>query len=481
MARRGMGSAATALRRPDAGRVALADGQGSGDHSLVAALATASAEVGQVVRMVPVAQVAEHPNNPRDSLGDLGELASSISALGLRQPILVVPVDAFSAAAPDAALPTGAQWVVLAGHRRRAAAEIAGVEQVAAWVRRDLSAATDGPETFLAENVHRRALSPLEEARAMALLSDLGRSQRQIAERCGFTQSHVSKRLALLRLPQPVQDALAADEITIGDALAITGVPAGEQLAVYETAQAQGMPVTSAVGVVERERADTAARDKARTRAEREGLRFLERPAVEFGADAWAHLLAGKPDVAAARKAGVLVAGWLNRKFAYFTTAPGPIAHREVDVEEKERRGAYTARAAAARQLVARKPAARQLSAALADAVLRDRVWYADSLRLVHKWLGDSVGITDPDMYRWRDSVVASDTAAQAWVAWAMTVAAAEARIRGRHRCWDADDLAYLERLAEVAGYEPSRWEEGQIEAAVLEGDSVGITAGEED
>jgi ParB/RepB/Spo0J family partition protein len=470
--RRGMGSAGATLRRPTA-EPQSADT----DHSLVAALAGSPADAGHALRMVQVGEVAEHPHNPRDGLGDLAELAASIKALGLRQPILVVPATAFRAA-NDAELPTHARWVVLAGHRRRAASELAGVSEIPAWVRADLSGGADAAETFLAENVHRRGLSPLEEARAMALLVDLGHSQRQIADRGGFAQSHVSKRLSLLRLPQPIQDALARDEITVGDALAITGVPAEDQLPVYELSLANRLPVTSAVSVLERERGESVARDKARRRAEREKLRFIERPTVEFKGNHWAHRLETKAEVQAAREAGTLVAGAdSGGVFAYFSTSP---RRKQGSDEDRERRAAMTARAAAAAQLVGRKPSAREAGEALAEAVLRDRVPYAESLKLVHKWLGDSVGITGLDAYAWRDSIIGLDAATRQWVAWAMTVASAEARIRWRNRRWDADDRAYLDRLADKVGYVPTAWEKEQLARVDEAGDSDGITRPEE-
>lgn len=470
-----MGTAGATLRRPSS-----TNGTGD-DHSLVGALASSSSELGQVFQMVKVAEVAEHPQNPRDSLGDLTELAQSIRALGLRQPITVLPAAVFRNAHPDLPLPAEARWIPLDGHRRRAASQLAEVAEIPAWVRSDLNGAADGPETFLVTNLHRLPLSPLEEARAMALLADLGRSQRQIAERTGFTQSHVSKRLSLLRLPQPVQDALVLDELTVGDALAITGVPAEDQLSVFELARQQRLPVTSAVHALERERGEATAREKARRRAVREKLRFIERPSAEFG-DPWAHRLDSKPDIEVARQAGTLFAGaGSGGTFEYFSTTPRRSPDKD---EEKQRRAAYTARAVAAQQLVARKPAVREIADALADAVLRDQVPYTDALRLTHKWLGDSVGITEADMYRWRDGVAAADAATRGWVAWAMTIAAAEARVRWRNRRWDADDVAYLDRLATVTGYVPGAWEKEQLAAATDatndEGDSDGIGAGED-
>ena len=267
---RGMGSAAAqALRRPSP-----AHAEGAQAHSLVAAL---SVDLnGSALQTIRVSEIAEHPDNPRTSLGALEDLADSIKVLGLRQPIVVVPVIAFNAANPGVPLESGAQWVVLAGHRRRAAALLAGVEQIPAWVRPDLAGRADASETFIAENVHRIGLAPLEEASVYALLTDLGRSQRDIAQRSGVSQAHVSKRMSLLRLPQPIQDAVASDSLAIGDALAIAAAREEIQLPAFELARARRCPVPTAIHEVERRLAVAAAVDQARDRAMAEGLRFVE-------------------------------------------------------------------------------------------------------------------------------------------------------------------------------------------------------------
>jgi hypothetical protein len=71
-----------------------------------------------------------------------------------------------------------------------------------------------------AENLQREDLSPLEEARAYQRLIDtLGCSQRDLAPKVGKTQSHISKRLALLALPKDVQKEVDSGGITIPDAL----------------------------------------------------------------------------------------------------------------------------------------------------------------------------------------------------------------------------------------------------------------------
>lgn len=463
--KRGMGvGAAFALRRPVAN---------SGDeHSLVSALVTAPGQTPlQGLLLVRVDQIAPHPDNPRDNLGELEELSASIRSLGLRQPIVVVPREAFQIANPGVVLPPTAQWVVIAGHRRRAAAELADVEEVPAWVRPDLASRADAAETFLVENIHRAGLSPLEEARAFALLADLGGSQREIAQRSGVSQAHVSKRLALLRLPQPVQDALVSEQLTVGDALALAAAPADQQLEIFQIAQERHWPVPSAIREVERLRQSAHSREEARSRAKLEGLTFLEDVPRELPG---AVQLFDAVEVGAARRAGELFASAdADGQFVYVAATGAPVAHGG-----RRRKEAAAARAAAAGRLVRRKPSAKVAAEAVVNAVLFNEVPHGDALKLVHSWLGDSVGITDRNAARWRDSVRAEDASTRAWVAWAFTVAAKELLAR-REDVWDPSVVQYVQLLSRDAAYEPTAWETEQMsgwQRGGTSGDSDGIT-----
>jgi hypothetical protein len=91
--RREMGSAGPGLRRPCVEARGLA-----ATRAWCRRWPARPLRRGRRCGWVQVAEVAEHPDNPRDTLGDLTELAASIKTLGLRQPVLVVPVSAFRAA-----------------------------------------------------------------------------------------------------------------------------------------------------------------------------------------------------------------------------------------------------------------------------------------------------------------------------------------------------------------------------------------------
>src|SRR5712691_2255016 len=150
-------------------------------------------------REVEVERLTLHPQNPRGRITreDVDELATSIKAQGVLAPLLVRPLD-------------GAYQVVH-GHRRLAAAKVAGLARVPVIVRPMSDAAV--LEAQLAENANREDLNPLQQAQAYArYLKATGATQEQLAGRLGVTQGTVSAALALLDLP-PAAHQLVAQEI----------------------------------------------------------------------------------------------------------------------------------------------------------------------------------------------------------------------------------------------------------------------------
>lgn len=142
--------------------------------------------------------------NPRENIENVEDLAQSIAAVGLIQRIKVKPL-------------AGGRFEIVAGHRRFAAAQHLGWTEIPAEVE-DLSD-RDTDEQRLVENIQREDLSPLEEARALAdLTKKYGYSQRALADRVGRSQSHISKRLALLELPEQVVEKVIEGTVSLDDA-----------------------------------------------------------------------------------------------------------------------------------------------------------------------------------------------------------------------------------------------------------------------
>ncbi len=93
----------------------------------------------------------------------------------------------------------------------------AGLAEVPVIVRDDLAG---GPAlaAMVAENRRREDLSPLAAAEAIAELARRGWRQRRIAAETGCGQAHISKRLALLQLPEQARGTLTAGKISVADA-----------------------------------------------------------------------------------------------------------------------------------------------------------------------------------------------------------------------------------------------------------------------
>jgi ParB family chromosome partitioning protein len=167
---------------------------------------TATPPAAPQTLLLPVGAVHPDPQNPRSHLGDLTDLGASIREMGLLEPIVVRPH-------PD--LPD--EWMIVAGHRRHAAAAKAGVLFLPAVSRPDLVGA-DALAAMLVENLQRDALEPLDEAAAYATLVELGWKQKQIATRVSRSPAHISKRIRLLDLAEPIAAKVRIGDITVDTA-----------------------------------------------------------------------------------------------------------------------------------------------------------------------------------------------------------------------------------------------------------------------
>jgi ParB family chromosome partitioning protein len=158
---------------------------------------------------------AIHPNSkqPRkrfDAEAGSG-LAESVRRQGVIQQLLVRPRAAGG-------------YEIVAGERRWRAAREAGHETVPAVVRE-----ADDRDTLLLgliENVAREQLTPVEEARAYAvLLDEFGFALGEVAERVGRSKPSVSNRVRLLDLPDDVLGMLERGQLSEGHARAVLAVP----------------------------------------------------------------------------------------------------------------------------------------------------------------------------------------------------------------------------------------------------------------
>jgi ParB family chromosome partitioning protein len=153
----------------------------------------------------------------------LQELADSIKAQGLVQPIIVRPLNDASGTQPR-------RYEIIAGERRWRAAQLAGLHEIAALVRRVPDEAAVAMS--LIENIQREDLNPLEEARALErLISEFEMTHASAAEAVGRSRAAVSNLLRLLELGDEVKGFVERRELEMGHARALLGLDQKRQQA----------------------------------------------------------------------------------------------------------------------------------------------------------------------------------------------------------------------------------------------------------
>ncbi|MGH8302254.1 MAG: ParB/RepB/Spo0J family partition protein [Steroidobacteraceae bacterium] len=157
------------------------------------------------VQHLPLNQIRPNPSQPRKQFdaAALSGLADSIRERGVLQPIIVRPVK-------------DGRFEIVAGERRWRAAQDAGTPTIPALI----DASLDGVhplEVALIENVVREDLTPIEEARTIAvLLDDLQLTAAALARRLGRSRADVAHTVRLLDLPDLAIDLLDSGALTKG-------------------------------------------------------------------------------------------------------------------------------------------------------------------------------------------------------------------------------------------------------------------------
>jgi len=162
---------------------------------------------------LPIDQLHPHPNNPRKDLGDLSELADSIKVKGVLQNLTVVPMELVD---PDATITLGDNhYTILIGHRRHAAAKLAGLSELpCVIVEMDEK---EQLQTMLLENMQRNDLTVYEQAQGFQMMLDLGSTVEEIAEKSGFSQSTVRRRIKMMELDQETLKEVSSRQIALSD------------------------------------------------------------------------------------------------------------------------------------------------------------------------------------------------------------------------------------------------------------------------
>ena len=150
--------------------------------------------------LIPLEEIIPNRFQPRLAFDEkeLNDLANSILKYGVIQPIVVRQV--------------GEKYEIIAGERRYKASTIAGIKRIPAIINN-----TDdntSAEIALLENLQRKNLTVIEEAKSFKKLMDRGFKQETIASKLGISQSSIANKIRLLSLPKSVQNSLLYNKIS---------------------------------------------------------------------------------------------------------------------------------------------------------------------------------------------------------------------------------------------------------------------------
>lgn len=165
------------------------------------------------IKYINIEEIYPHPDNPRKDVGDVSELADSIKSSGILQNLTVIPGHRMSveeyinakAAEGISRADALVEWkdskdtatsddgyTVIIGHRRLAAAKIAGLRELPCIICEMPYA--EQISTMLCENMQRRDLTIIEEIDGIQLMLDLGETVESISDKTGLSKSTIYKR-----------------------------------------------------------------------------------------------------------------------------------------------------------------------------------------------------------------------------------------------------------------------------------------------
>lgn len=179
--------------------------------------------------MLPVSAIYPHPDNPRKDVGDVTELADSIKKRGILQNLTVMPGHWITLEEMAAVVkaytedPTNelkelieTKWsdegyTTLIGHRRTAAAKLAGIREAPCRIVYGLTK-NEQISMMLEENMQRNDLTIYEQAESFQLMLDLGETVETLSDKTGFSKSTIYHRLNIAKLDQGVLKEKEDDE-----------------------------------------------------------------------------------------------------------------------------------------------------------------------------------------------------------------------------------------------------------------------------
>jgi len=206
------------------------------------------------ISAIPIDNIEANPFQPRNQFQKepLIELAESIKEHGVIQPVTVRKMgrDRFQ---------------LISGERRFRASQIAGLEEIPAYVR----IANDQTmlEMALVENIQRVDLNAVEVALSYKrLIEECNLTQEGLSSKVGKKRSTVTNYLRLLKLSAEVQLALIDKDISMGHARAIISVEdENKQRSILSRVLKEGLSVRQTEELI---RGNSSSINKKRTKVE---------------------------------------------------------------------------------------------------------------------------------------------------------------------------------------------------------------------
>ena len=168
------------------------------------------------IQTIAIEDIIPNRFQPRLAFDETGlkELSESIKQHGIIQPLVLRRL--------------GDKYEIIAGERRYKAATMAGLNEVPAIISNIDD--NQSAEVALVENIQRRNLTAIEEAKSYKSLLDRGYlTQEQLADKMGVSQSSIANKLRLLNLDEEVQEALLNEKISERHARALLSLPKEDQ------------------------------------------------------------------------------------------------------------------------------------------------------------------------------------------------------------------------------------------------------------
>lgn len=216
---------------------------------------------------------------------DVVDLAKSIEEEGLIQPVVVTPL-----ADKDPRKKEGARFLLVAGYRRFYAHKVLKRTTIQAIIREKMDE-VKCRVLNLKENLDRKDLNIMQEAKAISRLKELGVGELAAAENLNRSRGWVQVRYMLLELPEEIQQEAAAGIIRQSDIRMLYSMPDRESR-LKAAKQIKESVVRGESKIEARVKAQGKKKSDKKIRNKPEIFQMMEHLRENIGAGLWTRTLA---------------------------------------------------------------------------------------------------------------------------------------------------------------------------------------------